>query len=193
MRVLFIDNLDLFTYSLVDEFEKRECEVVTYRNDAEIRVVDAVIKKFKPKLIVIASGPGNVKDSGNAVEVIRNYQGQIPIFGVGLGLHCIIEAFEGRVSKSPIVQHAKLTSINHDDKTIFKKIDNPFSAGLYNSLAGSDIPYDLEVSARSENDIVMGVRHKECFVEGIQFHPESLLTVSGGLIIENLLKELGKK
>lgn len=191
MKVLLIDNFG-FTYNLVDEFEKRDCEVLVYPNDVDMKVIDNVVKKFKPKLIVI-SGYGNVKDAGISVDVIRTYQGQIPIFGVGFGSECIIEAFEGKVNRSPTVLHGKTTKIEHDDKTIFKKIDNPFAAGVYNSLSGSDISYDLEVSARSSNDIVMGVRHKETFVEGVQFDPSSLLTVSGGLIIDNLLKEIGKK
>jgi len=191
MRVLFINNSG-FTYNLVDELEKKDCEVLVYSNNSDIKIIDNAIKKFKPKLIVI-SGYGNVKDVGVSVDVIRTYQGQIPIFGVGFGCECIIEAFEGKLSRSSIINHGKIIKINHDDKTIFKKINNPFDAGTYNSLLGSYIPYDLEVSARSSNDAVMGVRHKECFVEGIQFDPSSLLTVSGSLIIENLLKEVEKK
>tara|TARA_Y100000310_G_scaffold93787_2_gene91332 strand:- start:12077 stop:12646 length:570 start_codon:yes stop_codon:yes gene_type:complete len=189
MRVLFIDNPGL-TYNLVDEFEKRDCEVLVYGNDADMNVIDNTIKSFKPKLIVI-SGYG--KDVGNSIDVIHAYQGQIPIFGIGFGCECIVKAFEGKVSRSPTVNHGKIAKISHDDKTIFKKINNPFSAGSYNSLSASDVPYDLEVSARNENNVVMGVRHKEVFVEGIQFDPGSLLTVSGALIIDNLLKEVGKK
>jgi len=132
MRVLFIDNFG-FTYNLVDEFEKRDCEVLVYRNDADMKVIDNVVKKFKPKLIVI-SGYG--RDAGNSIDVIRAYQGQIPIFGVGFGSECIIEAFEGKVARSPAILHGKTTKIEHDDKTIFKKIDNPFVAGVYNSLSG---------------------------------------------------------
>jgi anthranilate synthase/aminodeoxychorismate synthase-like glutamine amidotransferase len=193
MKVLFIDNYGLFTYNLVDEFEKKDCEVLVYGNDADMKVIGNAVKKFRPKLIVISPGPENIDDSGNSVDVIRVYQGQIPIFGVGSGCECIIWAFEGKVSRTPVINHGRITKINHDGKTIFKKMDNPFIAGLYNSLSASDVPYSLEVSARSENDIVMGVRHKECFVEGIQFHPESLLTAQGSLIISNLIKEVGKK
>ncbi len=193
MKVFFIDNFDLFSYSLVDEFEKRNCEVLIYRNDVDIKAIDNAIKKFRPNLIVISSGPGNVNGSGNSVEVIQNYCGQIPIFGVGLGHLCIIEAFEGKIGRSPVISHGKTAKIKHDGKTIFKKISDSFIAGTYNSLSASDVPYSLEVSARSENGIVMGVRHKEAFVEGILFHPESILTEHGNLIIENLLKEVGKK
>ena len=192
MKVFFIDNL-CFANSLMEEFEKRDCEVISYRNNVDMKLIESAIKKFKPKLIVISSGPEGAKDAGNSVDIIRNYYGDIPIFGVGAGHQCIIEAFEGMVNRSPMINHGKITRIKHDGKTIFKKIDNPFSAGTYNSLSASDVPYSLEVSARSENDVVMGIRHKECFVEGIQFNPESILTASGGLIIENVIQEAGKK
>jgi anthranilate synthase/aminodeoxychorismate synthase-like glutamine amidotransferase len=184
VKVLFIDNGG-FTYNLVEEFKKRDCEVEVYGNDVDANIIDNVIKKSKPKLIVIS---GNAK--GNAIDIVMAYQGQIPIFGVGY--KHLIGAFEGKVSSS-IVGHGKIIKVNHDDKSVFKKIDNPFDAGVYNSLSASDVPYDLEVSSRSENDVVMGIRHKEVFVEGIQFDPGSLLTASGGMIIDNLLSEIGKK
>ena len=190
MRVLVIDNLDLFTYNLVDELEKKECEVLVYSNSTDMKIIDNVVKNFKPKLIVIPSGAAD--EPGISIDVVRAYQGQIPIFGVGSGMHFIIEAFEGKVNRSA-ANHGNLAKISHDGKTIFKKIENNFEAGVYNTLSATDIPYSFEVSARSENDIVMGVRHKEAFVEGIQFDPSSLLTISGSLIIENLLKEIGKK
>lgn len=193
MKVLFIDNLGMFIYNLVDEFEKKDCETLVYGNDVDIKAIGSAVKKFKPNLIVISSGAGSPKDAGNSIDVIRGYCGQIPILGVGLGHLCIIEAFEGKVNKASAINHGKLTKIKHDGKTIFKKIGNPFAAGAYSSLVAVDVPYALEVSARSENDAVMGVRHKEAFVEGIQFDPSSLLTVSGSLIIENVIREVGKK
>ena len=189
MRVLVIDNLDLFTYNLVDELEKKECEVLVYRNDTDMKIIDNVVKAFKPKLIVISSGAAD--EHGISIDVVRAYQGQIPLFGVGSGMHFIIEAFEGKVNKS--ASYGNLAKISHDGKTIFKKLENNFEAGVYNTLSATDIPYSFEVSARNENDVVMGIRHKEAFVEGIQFDPSSLLTVSGSLIIDNLLKEIGKK
>ena len=189
MRVLVIDNLDLFTYNLVDELEKKECEVLVYGNNTDMKTIDNVIKAFKPKLIVISSGAAD--EPGISIDVVRAYQGQIPIFGVGSGMHFIIEAFEGKVSRSASLRI--LAKISHDGKTIFKKLENNFEAGVYNTLSATDIPYSFEVSARNENDTVMGIRHKEAFVEGIQFDPSSLLTVSGSEIIENLLKEIGKK
>ncbi len=189
MRVLVIDNLDLFTYNLVDELEKKECEVLVYNNNTDIKIINNIIKTFKPKLIVVSSGSAD--QPGISIDVVRAYQGQIPIFGVGAGMHFIIEAFEGKVSRS--ASYGSLSKINHDGKTIFKKLENNFEAGVYNILSATDIPYSFEVSARNENGVVMGIRHKEAFVEGIQFDPSSLLTVSGSLIIDNLLKEIGKK
>ena len=193
MRVFFIDNFDLFTYNLIDQFEKKDCEVVSYRNDIDMKIIDAAIKKFKPRLIVISSGPGNVKGAGNSVNVILNYFGKIPIFGIGLGHQCIIEVFGGKVDGSPVILHGKTVKISHDGKTVFKKTNDPFIAGRYNSLSGLDIPYSLEVSARDNHGAVMGVRHKEGFAEGIQFHPESILTPSGSVLIETLLKEASRK
>ena len=193
MKVLLIDNFDLFTYNLADEFEKKECEVMIYRNDTDIKIIDNAVKKFKPNLIAIASGSGNAANSGACVEIIQAYQGKIPILGIGLGHECIIEAFGGSVGRSPVIMHGKTAKITHDGKTIFKKMQSPFIAGRYNSLAASEVPYALEVSARDENDIVMGVRHKDAFVEGLQFHPESILTPEGSVLIDNILREAGKK
>ena len=192
MKVLLIDNFDLFTYNLVDEFEKKECEVIVYRNDTDIKIIDSVVKKFKPGLIAISPGAGSAANAGISVEVIQTYQGKIPILGIGLGHECIIEALGGSVGRSPVVVHGKTAKITHDGKTIFKKMGS-FIAGRYNSLSASEVPYALEVSARDENDIVMGVRHKSCFVEGLQFHPESILTPEGSVLIENILREAGKK
>ena len=193
MKVLIIDNFDLFTYNLADEFEKKECEVIVYRNDTDIKIIDSAVKKFKPNLIAIASGSGNAANAGACVEIIQAYQGKIPILGIGLGHECIIEAFGGSVGRSPVIVHGRTAKITHDGKTIFKKMGSPFIAGRYNSLSASDVPYALEVSARDENGIVMGVRHKSCFVEGLQFHPESILTIEGSALIDNVLREAGKK
>lgn len=190
MRVLFIDNFDSFTYNLVEEFQKRKCDVLVYRNNAEINVLDKAVKKFNPNLIVISPGPSSPKDAGNSIDIIKNYSKKIPIFGVCLGHQCIISAFGGKVDKASETMHGKCSKIFHDGKTIFKNLENPFNAGRYHSLAGLEIPDCLEISARTENSIVMGVRHKEYFVEGVQFHPESILTPSGVKIIENIIRRI---
>lgn len=193
LPVLFIDNFDSFTYNLVDEFEKRDCEVMVYRNNIDMKVIDSVIKKFRPRLIVISPGPGIPRQAGNSIEIIQRYHKTIPIFGVCLGHQCIIEAFDGRVSRASEIVHGKSSSINHDNEGIFKGIESPFQAGRYHSLAGVDIPYCLEISARTDDrDIVMAIKHKEHDVIGVQFHPESILTPVGGLIIENIINKVRK-
>ena len=193
LPVLFIDNFDSLTYNLVDEFEKRDCEVLVYRNNIDMKTIDSAIKKFKPKLIVISPGPGTPRQAGNSIEIIQRYHKEIPIFGVCLGHQCIIEAFEGKVSRAVEIVHGKPSTIQHDNEGIFKGIENPFQAGRYHSLAGTDIPYCLEISARTaDKDIVMAVRHKENEVMGVQFHPESILTPIGGLLIDNIISKVRK-
>ena len=192
MKVFFIDNLSSFTYNLVEEFEKKDCQVLVFRSDVDERVIDNEIKNFKPNLIVI--GPGaSLNHSGISIHVIENYYKKTPILGVGLGNGCIIEAFGGKVGKAPEVFFGRQSKILHDGKTIYKKFSKEFNAARYHPSSGIDIPYCLEVSSRTDEGIVMGVRHKEHLVEGIQFNPESILTPMGSLIIENLLDEIKKK
>lgn len=190
MNIMMIDNFDSFTYNLVDEFEKRNCRVIVYRNNVSIENFRKLMSKFKPKLIVISPGPSAPKDAGISIDVIKEYSGKIPIFGVCLGHQCIIEAFNGIVGRAPEVYHGKSSKVTHDMQTIYKNIENPIQVGRYHSLAGTRIPKELTVTAKTETGIVMGVRHKKFHVEGVQFHPESILTPSGGLIIENLLRQI---
>jgi len=187
MELIMIDNFDSFTYNLADEFEKRNCKVHVYRNNIGMENFKRIVQKIKPKLIMISPGPSTPKEAGISIPSIKEYCGKIPIFGVCLGHQSIIEAFDGIVGRAPEVLHGKPSKIRHDGGTIFKGLENPLQVGRYHSLAGLKIPEELEISARSESDVVMGVRHKKFFVEGVQFHPESILTPSGGLIIENLL------
>ena len=190
MKVLMIDNFDSFTYNLVDEFEKRNCYVKVYRNNVGLENFEKIVNKMKPNLIAISPGPSSPKDAGISIDIIKQYAGKIPIFGVCLGHQCIIEAFGGIVDRAPEVLHGKPSRITHDKKSIFKNIENPFQVGRYHSLAGIKIPEKLAVSAETGTGIVMGVRHRKFFVEGVQFHPESILTPNGGLLIENLIGEL---
>ena len=193
-KVLFIDNFDSFTYNLVDEFEKRSCEVLVYRSNTDMKLIDSIISKFKPNLIVISPGPGTPAQAGNSIEIIKKYHPRIAIFGVCLGFQCIVEAMGGKVDRCIETVHGKPSKITHDEKTIFANIENPFQAGRYHSLAATDVPYCLEISSRTaEKNIVMSVRHKESIVEGVQFHPESILTPTGGNIIENMIKLANKK
>jgi len=192
-RVLFIDNFDSFTYNLVDEFEKRNCQVKVYRNDISLEKLNEIAGQFKPDLLVISPGPSTPKNAGVSMAAIKEFAGKTPIFGVCLGHQAMIEVFGGKVEKARETIHGKASLIQHDKKTIFKNLSNPLQAGRYHSLCGTSIPKELEVSAKSESGIVMGVRHRKLFLEGVQFHPESILTAEGGLMIENLLKMLETK
>ena len=193
IRVLFIDNFDSFTFNLVDEFAKRECQILVYRNNTPREKINEVIREFKPSLIVISPGPGTPKKAGNCMNIIEEYAGKIPLFGVCLGMQAITEVFGGKVSKCSETIHGKASRLTHDNKTIFKNINQEFPAGRYHSLSAVEVPDCLEVSAKTVKGIVMAVRHKEKFVEGVQFHPESVLTPEGGKIIENLLELVGGK
>ncbi|MFH1256558.1 MAG: aminodeoxychorismate/anthranilate synthase component II [Candidatus Diapherotrites archaeon] len=186
-NILFIDNFDSFTYNLVDEFEKRGCNVLVYRNNTPMEKIYEVVKEFKPKLIVISPGPSAPKDAGISLEVIREFKGVLPILGVCLGHQAIVEAFGGIVGKCPETIHGKPSMISHDNEHIFNGLENPFQAGRYHSLSGLKIPSELKVTAKTESGVVMAVRHKKYFVEGVQFHPESIMTPEGGKIIENLI------
>ena len=190
MNVMMIDNFDSFTYNLVDEFEKRNCKVIVYRNNIEFENFKKAVQKVNPKLIVVSPGASSPKDAGISIEAIKFYAGKIPVFGVCLGHQAIIEAFGGIVDKAPYVFHGKSSKIIHDNRTIYKNLENPLQVGRYHSLAGLKIPEELIVSAETDNGIVMGVRHKNFFVEGVQFHPESILTPNGSFMIGNLLEEL---
>jgi len=190
MNILMIDNFDSFTFNLVDEFEKRNCRVFVYRNNISLDNFKKIVEEIKPSLIVISPGPSTPKDAGISIDVIKNYSGKIPIFGVCLGHQAIIEAFGGIVDKAPEVFHGKPSKINHNKKNIYKNLSSPMQVARYHSLCGLKIPAVLEITSRTGKGIVMGVRHKKFFVEGVQFHPESILTPEGGLMIENLLEEL---
>ncbi|MCK5476973.1 MAG: aminodeoxychorismate/anthranilate synthase component II [Candidatus Aenigmarchaeota archaeon] len=187
MKILFIDNFDSFTYNLVDEFEKRNHNVIIYRNDIGISNIDEVIKKQNPSLVVISPGPGTPKEAGISIELIKKYHDKIPIFGVCLGHQAIIEAFGGKVDRAEETLHGKTSLIYHDNKSIYEAIENPFNAGRYHSLSAQEIPNCLVVSSKTEKNIVMGIRHKKYPIECVQFHPESILTPSGGKIIDNLI------
>ncbi len=187
MKILLIDNFDSFTYNLVDEFEKRGHDVIIYRSDTGISHIDKVIQKENPGLIIISPGPGTPKEAGICIQLIKKYSGRIPIFGICLGHQAIVEAFGKKVARSKETLHGKTSEIYHDQKSIYKAIDNPFTAGRYHSLAAHEIPECLTVTSKTETGIIMGVRHKKHITEGVQFHPESILTPEGGKIIKNMI------
>jgi anthranilate synthase/aminodeoxychorismate synthase-like glutamine amidotransferase len=186
-KVLFIDNFDSFTYNLVDDFSKRNCLTRVYRADTKLEELSRVADEFGPDLLVISPGPGTPDTAGVSLEALGYFKDKLPIFGVCLGHQVIVRYFGGKVGHAPKPMHGKPSRISHNDKDIFAGIENPLQAGRYHSLCALEMPDCLEVTADYDG-IVMGTRHKELPIFGVQFHPESILTPAGGKIIENVLK-----
>jgi anthranilate synthase/aminodeoxychorismate synthase-like glutamine amidotransferase len=184
--ILVIDNYDSFTYNLVQYLGELGADLKTYRND---KITIPEIKKLAPDKIVISPGPGYPKDAGISISVIKEFAGKVPILGVCLGHQAIGEAFGGKIVQAKRLLHGKTSMIHHDGKTIYKGIPNPFTATRYHSLLveRSSLPDCLEISAWTKEDEIMGIRHKEYKVEGIQFHPESILTTEGKKLLKNFL------
>ena len=187
MKILVIDNYDSFTYNLVQLLGKYKSDLIIKRND-EIDGND--IEEMNPDKILISPGPGKPEDSKVTLTAIKNFGDRIPILGVCLGHQAIGIVYGGRVIKAPLLMHGKTSSIMHDGKSIFKNVPNEFEATRYHSLIveKESLPQSLEISAETKDGIIMGVRHKKFPVEGIQFHPESILTIEGKNIIKNWLK-----
>jgi anthranilate synthase/aminodeoxychorismate synthase-like glutamine amidotransferase len=185
-RVLFIDNFDSFTYNLVDDFCKRNCESRVYRADTPIEDLKQVAKEFGPDLLVISPGPGTPATSGVTLAALDYFKDKLPIFGVCLGHQAIVEYFGGKVGHAPEPVHGKPSRVNHNGKGVFAGVENPLQAGRYHSLCALKLPDCLEPTAEFEG-INMGARHKTLPIFGVQFHPESILTPAGGKIIENIL------
>lgn len=186
--LLMIDNYDSFTFNLVQYFQELGEEVAVYRNDA---ITVGEIERLKPKRIVISPGPCDPPKAGISVEAIKHLSGKIPILGVCLGHQAIGYAFGGDVVKAPRLMHGKTSMVYHDGRTVFEGIENPFEANRYHSLIvkKETLPDCLEVSAWTDIGEIMGIRHKKYAVEGLQFHPESILTRSGKDILNNFLKK----
>jgi len=185
--ILMIDNYDSFTYNLVQYLGELGQELVVRRND---QITVAEMEKLKPERIVVSPGPKSPAEAGVCVEAIRHFAGKVPILGVCLGHQSIGYAFGGNIIRAKKLMHGKTSLISHDDKTIFKGLKNPFTATRYHSLAIEEktLPSDLLVSARSEDNEIMGVRHKKFVIEGVQFHPESILTEDGKKLLQNFLQ-----
>ena len=184
MKVLMIDNYDSFTWNLVHLLEELGADVAVYRNDA-ISVKDA--EAFKPDRLVISPGPGRPADAGISVELIRTLGPRVSTLGVCLGHQAIVEAFGGSVGQAKALLHGKASRIQHDGEGVFAGLPKEIQAGRYHSLAAQDVPGELVVSARTGDDEVMGVRHRIYPVEGVQFHPESVLTPEGPEMARNFL------
>jgi anthranilate synthase/aminodeoxychorismate synthase-like glutamine amidotransferase len=185
--ILMIDNYDSFTYNLVQYFGELGAELAVYRND-EITLAD--ISKMSPQRIVISPGPGRPEVAGISVDVIKEFSGKIPILGVCLGHQGMGYAFGGKIIQAKKLMHGKTSMITHDGTDIFKGLKNPFEATRYHSLVVDEktLPDCLLITARSEDGEIMGMRHKEYNLFGVQFHPESILTEEGKLLLHNFMK-----
>ncbi|MEO0293258.1 MAG: aminodeoxychorismate/anthranilate synthase component II [candidate division WOR-3 bacterium] len=186
--ILLIDNYDSFVYNLAQYLGELGAKIKVKRND---KISIEEIEKMNPTTIIISPGPGTPKDSGISPEVVLHFKGKIPILGVCLGHQVIGEVFGGKVKRAEKILHGKTSIIYHDGKTIFENIENPFVATRYHSLIveRDSLPSCFELSAWTEDNIVMGIRHKKYNIEGIQFHPESILTEVGMNILKNFIKE----
>jgi anthranilate synthase/aminodeoxychorismate synthase-like glutamine amidotransferase len=185
-KVLFIDNFDSFTYNLVDDFCKRDCMAKVYRADTELDELKRVAGDFGPDLLVISPGPGTPDSAGVSIQAVDYFKDKLPIFGVCLGHQVIVQYFSGKVGHAPKPMHGKPSKVTHNGQDIFAGVENPLQAGRYHSLCALELPDCLEKTAEYES-VIMGARHKELPIFGVQFHPESILTPAGGRIIENVL------
>ncbi|MDH4078580.1 MAG: aminodeoxychorismate/anthranilate synthase component II [Nitrospira sp.] len=185
--LLVIDNYDSFTYNLVQYLGELGEDVQVYRND---KITMDQIEELRPSRIVISPGPCTPKEAGISVEAIRRFGGKIPILGVCLGHQSMAVAFGGEVIRAHRLMHGKTSQITHDGKTIFRSLPNPFEATRYHSLIVNriNLPDCLEISAETAEGEIMGLRHKTLCVEGVQFHPESILTTVGKDLLRNYLK-----
>ena len=184
--LLLIDNYDSFTYNLYQYLSELGAEVMVARND---KITLEEIEKLAPERIVISPGPGYPRDAGISSGVIRQFGDSVPLLGVCLGHQCLAEVYGGIVDHAGEIKHGKSSMINHDGKGVFRGLPNPFPAIRYHSLAvrPETVPECLEVSARTDNNIIMGLRHREYPVEGVQFHPESIMTEVGKDLLRNFL------
>ncbi len=185
--ILMIDNYDSFTYNLVQYLGEFGANLKVFRND---KITLSEIEAMKPAYIVISPGPCTPNEAGISMDMVRQFMGKIPILGVCLGHQSIVQALGGKIIKAPCPVHGKVSAIYHDGKTIFADVENPFIATRYHSLIAEreSLPECLEISAETEDGIIMGVRHKAYLLEGIQFHPESILTTEGKKILGNFLE-----
>ena len=184
--LLVIDNYDSFTYNLVQAFGELGVEPVVHRND---QITIQQIRALSPRWMVVSPGPGRPEGAGISVAVIREFLDRIPILGVCLGHQCLGYALGGRIIRAPQVMHGKTSQVTHDGRGVFGRIENPFPAMRYHSLVidPDSVPKELAVSARTEEGVIMGVRHRKYPAVGVQFHPESFLTPAGKMMLKNFL------
>lgn len=184
--ILVIDNYDSFTYNLVQYLGELGAQVHVVRND---QITLAEIERLAPERIVVSPGPCTPNEAGVSLEVIRQFAGKVPVLGVCLGHQALGQAFGGKVIRAPYLMHGKTSQILHDGRTVFAGVENPFTATRYHSLIveRESLPSVLEVSATTSDGLIMGLRHREFVCEGVQFHPESIMTAAGKRLLQNFL------
>ena len=184
--ILMIDNYDSFTYNLVQYLGELGADIHVARND---QITIAEIERLSPEKIVISPGPCTPREAGVSCDVIRHFAGRVPLLGVCLGHQCIGEVFGGEIVRAPALFHGKTSLIYHDGRSIFRDLPRPFEATRYHSLVirRETLPDCLELSAETDDGVIMGVRHRELSIEGVQFHPESILTHEGKRLLANYL------
>jgi len=187
VRMLLIDNYDSFTYNLVQAFAAHGAEVLVYRNDM-ITVAEGIA--LKPTHLVISPGPGRPEDAGVSLEMIAAFAAKVPVLGVCLGHQSIVQQQGGEIVRAERLMHGKTSAISHDGKSVFEGISQPFEVGRYHSLCAEveSLPDTLEVTAQTDSGVIMGVRHKTLQLEGVQFHPESVLTPEGDTLMTNFMR-----
>ena len=184
--ILLLDNVDSFTYNLVDQLRASGHQVVIYRNQIAAEIIIARLQQMEQPVLMLSPGPGTPADAGCMPELLQRLRGQLPIIGICLGHQAIVEAYGGHVGQAGEILHGKASSITHDNQGMFAGMANPLPVARYHSLVGSNIPQGLTVNARF-GDMVMAVRHDEHRVCGFQFHPESILTTQGARLLEQTL------
>ena len=187
--ILMLDNYDSFTYNLVHYLGELGEDVEVYRND---KITVEEIEQADPEIIVISPGPCTPKEAGISIDLVNRFKGNKPIFGVCLGHQSIAQAFGAKIVKAKKLLHGKTSEIFHDGKGIYKGIENPFVATRYHSLIidKKTLPKEFEISAWTKQDEIMGIRHKKYQIEGVQFHPESILTIRGKDLLKNYLNKI---
>ena len=184
MKVLVLDNYDSFTYNLVQYLGELGADPVVFRNDV---LAPEEAAELRPDRIVISPGPGRPEDAGYSVPYVRRLGPTIPTLGVCLGHQAVAVAFGGRIDRAPEPRHGKTSQISHDGEGVFVGVPDPFQATRYHSLAAFDLPDELVVTAHSEDGVVQGIRHRDLPIEGVQFHPESVMTFEGKALLRNFL------
>lgn len=190
VRMLLIDNYDSFTYNLVQAFAAQGAEVIVYRNDM-ISVDEGLA--LEPTHLVISPGPGRPSGAGVSLDMIAAFAGTVPVLGVCLGHQSIVQQQGGEIVRAERLMHGKTSEIEHDGKTIFEGISQPFEVGRYHSLCAEteSLPDTLDITAQTDDGVIMGVRHKSLQIEGVQFHPESVLTPEGETLMTNFMRMEG--